>query len=565
MPRIISIWFPTLATDRLRGAAARTSQPRRSSPSSGRHEASPLALIATVRNAQSVTAVNDAAAAAGLSPGMTLSHARALVPDVETAPADPKGDRGALETLADWCCRYSPSYGIDDSARDCAGEDFGLWIDAAGSAHLFGGEEVMLADLGQRLNRFGLRHRLGLADTPGAAWGLARYQRGGGNARIADLHDGREVLGDLPVAGLRLTSEILILLRRLGLKTVGQLEAIPRAALARRFTSKEASEAVLRRLDQLFGVIEEPLSPRRPAPVYRTEQAFLEPLIEPESLAHGLALLTADLCPMLIRANQGAVRLACLAFRVDGEVGTLRVGTSLPTRDPVHIARLFAEELEKIDPGFGIEKLALHAERTAPIEKRQQTLRGGVTDVTDPDERLARLIDLLAARLGEDAVTITAPVETHLPEEQGQGVPASTCRQRGAGQGVWAAAGRPWGDMPRLEGRPSCLLLRPEPIKALAEVPDGPPRRFTWRRVTHRVVRAEGPERISPRWIGAADGADLAAATRDYYRVEDEQGRRYWLFRQGLYDAAGCADPAAGEDAAPTAGRPGWYMHGVFG
>ncbi len=525
-------------------------------------------LIATVSNAQTVTALNDAAAAAGLSPGMALSHARALIPDVRTAPADPRGDRATLEKLADWCCRYSPSYGIDDSAEDCAGEGFGLWIDSTGCAHLFGGEKNMLADLDRRLARCGLRPRLGLADTPGAAWALARFHR---NVRIVDSCNVREVLAELPVAGLRLSNETLTLLRRLGLKTVGQLDALPRAALGRRFSSKAAYESVLLRLDQLFGRIEEPLTPRRRPPVYRSERAFLEPLIEPEALTCGLRLLAADLCRMLARANEGAERLAFLAFRVDGEVRTLRVGASRPTHDADHVARLLAERLETVDPGFGIEKLALHAERTAPIEKRQRTLKGGVTEMADLDERFDQLIDRLANRLGPDAVTVTTPVESHIPEKQGRDVPASI-RQvlPPKREALVPGVKRSWADMPRLPPRPSCLLLRPEPIKALAEVPDGPPLRFTWRRVTRRIVKAEGPERISPEWVGTvgtADSVDLASETRDYYRVEDEDGRRYWLFRLGLYDAAGYASHSVEKplDGADRVDRVCWYIHGLFG
>ncbi|MDH3664157.1 MAG: DNA polymerase Y family protein [Alphaproteobacteria bacterium] len=532
-----------------------------SSPSTERDEAQPpLVLIATVKNAQQVTAVNDAAADAGLSPGMTLSHARALVPDVMTAPADPEGDRIALERLADWCVRYSPSTGLHDEP-----DDHGLWIDASGCAHLFGGEEAMLADLGQRLEHFGLRHRLGLADTPGAAWALARYS---GDARSVDSLNVHDVLTGLPVTGLRLAPEILTLLRRLGLKTIGQLDALPRAALGKRFSSKEAHEAVLLRLDQLFGRVEEPLTPRRPPPVYRVEQAFLEPLIEPETLAHGLARLTSDLCRELDKKNQGAERLTFLAFRVDGEVKTLRVGASQATHDAGHIARLFAEKLGAIDPGFGIEKLALHAERTAPIEPRQKKLKGGADATTSLDERFAQLIDRLANRLGPNAVTISTPIESHLPERaEGRAVPG--------GRTAPGSTSKTWADMPQTAPRPSCLLLRPEPIKALAEVPDGPPLRFTWRRVTRRVVKSEGPERIAPEWVGtvgavgavgAADNVDLAAETRDYYRVEDEHGQRYWLFRQGLYDSPGNVDTHADHQVnAVGRSRPGWFIHGVFG
>jgi protein ImuB len=413
----------------------------------------------------------------------------------------------------------------------------------------------MLADLSRRLDRFGLRHRLGLADAPGAAWAIARYHP---TTQIISQDGSREALNELPVAGLRLAPETLTLLRRLGLKTVGQLNAIPRAALARRFASKEASEAALLRLDQLFGRRKEPLVPRRPSPVHRAEQAFLEPLIEPETFAHGLALLTSDLCRMLTKANEGAERLAFLAFRVDGEVRALRVGASRASRDPGHISRLFAEKLETIDPGFGVEKLALHAERTAMIEASQGRLEGGGVGASSRDERLVQLIDRLANRLGPDAVTVSIPKESHIPERaEGRAAPGSTSKA--------------WADMPRLPLRPSCLLLRPEPIKALAEVPDGPPLRFTWRRVARRIVKAEGPERIAGDWADPIGNVDLASATRDYYRVEDEEGRRYWLFRQGLYDSPGCADADRQVDAA---GRPGqgdaanhicWYIHGVFG
>ena len=499
-----------------------------------------------MNNAQQVTAVNDAAAAAGLSSGMTLSHARALAPDVQTAPADPKGDLAVLEKLADWCCRYSPSYGVDGSAEGCLSDDHGLWIDVTGSAHLFGGEEAMLADLGHRLDQFGLRHRLGLADTPGAAWGLTRYHP---TTRIVGDDVSREALFELPAVGLRLTLETLTLLRRLGLKTVGQLASIPRAALAKRFTSKAASEAVLQRLDQLFGDIDEPLTPRHPPPIYRVEQAFLDPLIEPKALAHGLAFLTSELCQMLTKANQGAERLAFLAFRVDGDVKTCHVGASLATQDPDHIIRLFEEKLGAVDPGFGIEKLALHAERTAPVEQDQGRFEGGGTATSSQNERMAQLVDRLTARLGSKAVTITTPMKSHIPEHaERQTTPGSSSKA--------------WADMPNLSSRPSCLLIWPEPIKALAEVPDGPPLRFTWRRVTHRIVKAEGPERIAPEWASAAGSVDLMAKTRDYYRVEDDQGQRYWLFRQGLY---GMTDDTGRSSKTTAASHIGWFMHGVFG
>ncbi|MGI9488383.1 MAG: Y-family DNA polymerase [Geminicoccaceae bacterium] len=579
---MISIYLPrprgAAARTKIRGATTRAGKPLTSSPSTVqdkapvKDETSPLALIATVKNAVQVTAVNDAAAAAGLTPGMTLSHARALIPDVRTAPADPEGDRLFLEKLADWCLRYSPSCGVDRNeglyGNDGFSSDDGIWIDASGCAHLFGGEEALLADLERRLTSFGLRHGLGIADTLGAAWALARYGGNGGNARSVDLKNERKVLTELSVAGLRLAPDIVMLLHRLGLKTIGQLDALPRVTLGKRFSSKDSYEGVLMRLDQFFGRREEPLCPRKPLPVYRAEQAFLEPLIEPAALAHNLALLITDLCRTLDKASRGAERLSFLAFRVDGDVKTLQVGASQPTHDADHIGRLFAEKLPAIDPGFGIEKLALHAEHTAAIEKKQKKLEGGISDITNLDERFDQLIDRLANRLGPEAVTVTVPFENHIPEHaEGRSTPGLACKERGDP----VLTSKAWADMPQLPPRPSCLLLRPEPIKALAEVPDGPPLRFTWRRITHRIVRSEGPERISGNAVGTADNVNLAAETRDYYRVEDDQGQRYWLFRKGIYDTSGYADTDV-DHQVTAAGRPGnaadhigWYIHGVFG
>lgn len=513
---------------------------------------------------QQLAAVNEAGRAAGLSPGMTLTHARALLPDLPTVPAEPEADYLALGKLADWCQRYSPLSGIDRleglwGDQWFSGDD-GLWIDVTGCAHLFGGEETLLADLSRRLTDLGIRHGLGLAETLGAAWAIARYRP---DAPIVQPGELPQALACLPVSGLRLSPGTVTLLRRLGLKRIGELADLPRLALGKRFSSKEVGEAVLLRLDQIFARQDEPRRPRHPLPVFRTEQGFLEPIIELEALAHVMSPLICELCRMLEKAGQGVERLTLLVFRVDGDVRSLRVGASRPTRDGGHIERLFAERLDSIDVGFGIEKLVLHADQAVPLGAKQTSLGGDITETADQDENLAQLIDRLANRLGPEAVTIIKPIESHIPERaehhvstmrQGQSTEARTDREA-----AWPSSVEAVGP-PR---RPSHLLLRPEPIKALAEVPDGPPLRFTWRRVTRRIVKSEGPERIA---VGAADGVDLAAATRDYYRVEDEEGRRYWLFRQGLYDSSGYADPIS-DHQGNTAGRsrPDWFVHGVFG
>ena len=588
MRRIVSIWLPQWPIDRLRGAAARARlrgavtglrgsarktlasslliERAEAQPSSASREKKPLALTTTVRNVQQLAAVNEAARAAGLSPGMTLTHARALLPDLPVAPADPDADRLALGRLADWCGRYSPLSGINRHdglwGEGWFSGDDGLWIDITGCAHLFGGEEAMLADIDRRLTGFGLRHGLGLAGTLGAAWAIARFRP---ETPIVQPDELSKALADLPVVGLRLSPETVTLLKRLGLKRIGQLQNLPRAALGKRFASKDIGEALLLRLDQTFGERKEILHPRQPPPVYRTEQAFLEPVIELPGLAHTLPHLIRDLCGMLDKVGQGVMRLTLLAFRVDGDVRRLKVGASQPTRDAGHIGRLFAERLETIDPGFGIEKLVLHAERVGPLAPGQTSFTGRVSDEMVMDERLVQLVDRLANRLGPDAVTISVPVESHIPERQERAVPG--------GRDAPALTWKEWGEASGTPPRPSCLLLRPEPIKALAEVPDGPPLRFTWRRIIRRIVKAEGPERITGDAVGAADSVELASATRDYYRVEDDEGRRYWLFRQGLYDSSGSSkdnaehqDNAVGRaDQVSAVDRVHWFIHGLFG
>ena len=537
---------------------ARTKRTPTSSTFTARDDDAPSVLTAAVRNVRQVTAANEAARRHGVSPGMTLTHARALMPDIATASADPDADRIGLEALADWCGRYSPLAGVDHRdglwSDDGFSGDDGLWIDISGCAHLFGGETALLADLSGRLTRFGIQHGLGLAETIGAAWAIARCRPASPIIPPGELS--RE-LAAFPVAGLRLRSEIVTLLRRLGLKRIGQLESLPRAALGKRFSSKDAYEAVLLRLDQMFGRQDEPLTPRRPPPIYRAEQAFLEPIVELPGLAHSLSLLIADLCRMLGKAGEGAERLSLLAYRVDGDVRMLQVGASQATRDSGHVERLFAERLETIDPGFGIEKLVLHAERTAPLDIRQGAFAGGSGETSSRNERLTQLIDRLANRLGPDAVTVSVPFQSHLPERAERHVSAIEAPSSSPDH---VRAAEPF--------RPSNLLLRPEPIEAIAEVPDGPPMQFIWRRVRRRIVKAEGPERIAPEWwVGAANSVDLGLETRDYYRVEDDQGQRYWLFRKGLYDREEHPGNRGQRqvDAADRVRRVRWFIHGLFG
>ena len=501
-------------------------------------DARPFALVAAVNGAQQLTAVNRAAEDSGLSPAMTLAHARVLFPKVRTSGADPDADRLALSRLADWCGRYSPATGVDGSSGITG--DQGIWIDVTGCCHLFGGEQGLLDDLGHSLTCMGIDHRLGMASTLGAAWAMARFHS---EKAIVQPRELFQTLDPLPVASLRLLPETVLLLKRLGLTRIGLLEALPRVALAKRFSSKDIGTAVLLRLDQAFGRMDEPLSPQQPPPAYRAIHRFPEPVAHIPAVEHALEHVTHDLCRMLDRAGQGAERLSLVVYRVDGDVRRLQVGASQPTRDRHHIERLFAERLETIDAGFGIEQVALHADRVAHVQQQQKALIHQLTEADMPDDRLAQLIDRLANRLGPDAVTVRVPNASYVPERSERRVSAL------AGQDLQCPT--TWQERPSSPPRPASLLPHPEPIAAMASVPDGPPMTFKWRRIVHRIVRAEGPERIGPEWW--LDHKTRPPPTRDYYRVEDEQGQRYWLFRAGLYDDADRQAP------------PSWFIHGLFG
>ena len=485
-------------------------------------------------------AVNREAGAQGLRPGMRLADARALLAGLATARADPATDRRGLERLALWCNRFTPWCAVD-SGDDSDGDsgDGGLLLDITGCAHLFGGEAALMNEIAARLAGLGVENRLGLADTPGAAWALARF--GTADTRIAAPGEARTAIASLPVEALRLAAEDARLLRRLGLVTVGAADGLPRASLARRFPSRERGSAVLARLDRALGRLAEPIVPMVPPPACLERLALPEPLIDRAGLDAMLAQLMPELTASLERDGLGARRLALWCYRVDGGVVRRAVATARATRDGDHLLRLFQETLETIDPGFGIDLAALHAERVEPLAPTQLSLTGNGRRRGDLD----LLVDRLLARLGTGAVCRLEPVARHRPETA----------ERVVAPGQDPVPWREAPEAPATPQRPFRLFDRPEPVDVMAEVPDGPPLLFTWRRVRRRVMRAAGPERIEPEWWAGAGERD--EAVRDYYRIEDADGRRYWLYRAGLYGEAGAS--------IGTGASPRWYVHGLYG
>ena len=495
------MWFPHWSTDRL----------QRGSPGLDR----PLVTALHDGRRRVVGAMNPAAAALGLRPGMALAHAAALVPGLRVAEAEPESDAGALRRLAFWCHRLAPLTAPDPPD--------GLWLDVTGCAHLFRGEAALLDMLAQRFLRDGLHARGAVADTPGAAHAVARhgsnFEKGGG---VVPPGGHAEAIAALPLAALRLVAELVAALHRLGFDRVAHLDRLPRAALARRF-----GPHLLLRLDQAHGRVAEPILPLVPEELLQHRVAFLEPLLTADALSHAIRHLVVPLCAAMERTGLGARRLDLLFERVDGAVQAIRIGTARPSRDVRHLSRLLDERLQEVDPGLGVEAMRLVVPLAEPLHPRQDAAGPAMPDVS-------ALVDRLSNRLGAASVFRAEPVESDVPERSVRHVPALARPGAATWPAHWPA--------------PVRLLHPPQPVEALAALPDGAPAAFTWRRRRHRVRQADGPERIHGEWW-LRDGE--AWAVRDYFRVEDEDGARFWLFRRG-------------DGADPATGGLEWFLHGLF-
>nr|WP_246746364.1 MULTISPECIES: DNA polymerase Y family protein [Nitratireductor] len=492
------------------------------------HEDAALVLVTTTDNGQRITALNQAAGALGFSPGMALADARAIHPALQVAHADLQGDERALIRLALWCQCFSP----------LTRPDFpdGVSLDIAGCAHLFGGETALMEMLASKLGRFGLTARLALAPTIGGAWALARHAPDDRLAVTRSALAGH--MAPLPVCALRLEEGTVKALEKLGLKRVGDLIGKPRAPLASRF-----GPLALRRLDEALGHEEESFRPLNPPHLHAAQCRFAEPIVTQEAIGIAIGRLTRDLCALLEKAGKGARRVELRLFRVDGWFEALPLATSTPTRDAAHLARLLGERLDRIEDraGFGFEAASLTAFSVETLAMRQEDL--GDDAMTTRDGDIALLLDRLVNRFGARNVTRAEPHASFLPERAARAVSVLKPAQ----SHDWQAHARCIQDGAAF-ARPLFLFAVPEPVTTLAGVPDGPPTRFEWRRVAHLVTRAEGPERIAPEWWRAPLGA--SRKTRDYFRIEDEAGRRFWLFRDGLYER--------------DEETPRWFIHGVF-
>ncbi|HZV20042.1 MAG TPA: DNA polymerase Y family protein [Hyphomicrobiales bacterium] len=523
----------------------------------------PFVLLEKNGNIRRIAALDEPAIRAGLHLHQPLADALAICPSLICADAEPVADREALQALAHWARYYSP---CTAPAPPC-----GLWLDITGCAHLWSGEDKLAEDLLKKLKAQAFTAKAAIAPTFGAAYALAHYAAPyiivpalSASAAIADAGSQRlahkerlilrgeaieqlsALLAPLPAERLRMSSETAGILRKLGLSTIGDVQKLPRTELARRFPD------LLPQLDKAIGLAEEAIEFVRPVTPFINQLKFAEPISAPDDLERAAHKLIEMLCARLEARHKGGMRFKLSFFRADGEVQTQTVSVAMASRDPAKLFRLFREKLGCIDPGFGVDAAMIEALQVEPLEAQQKGFlrknrqAGGI-------EKLAALIDALENRLGKGRVYKVQPVKSYIPERAVKRVaplPSFEPSHRGRGSRPQKKEGARNGKLwERMGERPIRLFANPQPIDVTAMLPDAPPILFRWRKAVHRVIRADGPERIAPEWWRGKEEADENERVRDYYRVESSHGMRFWVFREGFYGANR---------------SPRWFLHGIF-
>ena len=501
--RFVSIWFRYLKTDWF----------IRRKPALG---TIPFVIAAPDHGRMVVTAVNQLAQAQGIHIGMTVADARAIIPSLEVLDDVPGCTIKLLTALAEWSIRYTPAVAIDPPG--------GLLLDVTGCPHLWGGENEYLANINHRFNLFGYHIRTAMADTIGAAWAIARF---GKEFAIAETGKQTDALLSLPPAALRIEPATVDRLEKLGLRQISQFINIPRPSLRRRF-----GQDLLKRLDQALGFEVEVLEPVQPIEPYQERLPCLDPIVTATGIEIALKRLLDSLCSRLLQEQKGLRSALLKCYRVDGKMETIGIGTNRPTNNSTHIFKLFEFKLSGIEPALGIELFTLEAgkvEDASPVQEMLWKEKGGLDDTG-----LSELLDRIAGKIGPDQIHRYVPDEHYWPERSFKTVNAINENTTTH----WKA------DRPR----PLQLLSKPAPIEVTSPIPDYPPMLFRYKGKLHKIMKADGPERIEQEWW-LQEGLH-----RDYYSVEDEEGHRYWLFRSGHYDAGN----------AKANGSYQWFIHGFF-
>ncbi len=445
---------------------------------------------------------------------MPAAKAQAVFRGLMLIDADPVADSVALDRLGLWALgHYSPIVAVD-------GTD-GIVLDTEGADHLQGGELPMITGIVNLFRAKKLTAKVAIADTWGAAHACVRAIKR--DTVIVPRGEIVRAVEKLPISLLRLPEKVVQDLRVLGFQTVGELSNTPRAPIALRFGPE-----VGRRLDQMFGRMSDPIDPIRTADLVAVSRSFQEPIGAAETINKYVGRLVVQLVAELEKRGLGARRTDLIIHKVDNTVQAIRAGTAKPARDVAWLTKLFRDRTEKIEPGFGIEKLELIAVSAEPLVQEQKAS----SLVEEETKDFTPLVDIFANR--GQRVYRFAPFPSDIPERSVQRVSAVAEQSD-----VWWV--RHW-------RRPVRLFDRPEQIQAIAMMPDYPPATITWRGKRHRVRKADGPERVFGEWWRTPNELE---AVRDYFVIENDGGERFWIFR-------------AGDGIDPETGSHKWFMHGIF-
>jgi protein ImuB len=496
--RFLTIWFCYLKTDWVTRR-----QPRL--------RALPFVLATPDHGRMVIAAVNALANMQGINTGMVVADARVILPSLEVLDDKPELSIKLLKALGEWCIRYTPIVAIDPPE--------GLILDVTGCAHLWGGEKEYITSINKRFKELGYHIRIALADTIGASWAIARF---GKESSIVERAQQAKALLSLPPAALRLQTDTLERLEKLGLRSIHHFIAMPRAALRRRF-----GQSLIQRLDQALGNEEEMIQPLQPIKVFQERLPCLEPIVTATGIEIALQRLLTIICHHLQQQSKGLRTALFKCYRVDGKMQTVEIGTHRASRNTAHLFKLFELKLGNIEPDLGIELFILEAptvEEVFPLQENLWKANGGLDNI-----ELSELVDRLAGKMGAHCIHRYVPEEHYWPERSLK--PAVSPHEKLVTN--WKL------DRPR----PLHLLSKPELIEVTAPIPDYPPMLFRYKGKLHKIIKADGPERIEQEWW-LQQGQH-----RDYYSVEDEEGSRYWLFRLGHYDMQKSFQ---------------WFIHGFF-
>jgi len=495
--RFVAIWFRTLKTDWfiLRQPALRQQ---------------PFVLATPDHGRMVITATNILAQSQGIHIGMVVADARAICHSLQVLDDEPDLSDKLLRRLAEWCIRFTPAVAVDIPD--------GLILDVSGCAHLWGGERTYLKNIITRIKGLGFTIRAAMADTIGTAWAIARF---GQESPIIESEQQRAALLSLPPAALRLETDTIIRLEKLGLRQVGSFVTMPRAALNRRF-----GHQLIRRLDQALGNEDEIIQPVQPIVAYQERLPCLEPIVTATGIEIALQRLLDLLCHRLQKEQKGLRSALFKCYRTDGKMVTLTIGTNRPSYNVKHLFKLFEIKIASIEPAEGIELFILEAPKVEEAQPAQENL-WKITHGLE-DNGLSELLDRLAGKIGSDRIHRYIPDEHYWPERSVK--LATSLNEKSIS--TWKL------DRPR----PVQLLSKPEKIEVTAPIPDYPPMNFRYKGKLHIIKKADGPERIEQEWW-LQQGQH-----RDYYYVEDEEGSRYWLFRLGHYSDK----------------MYQWFIHGFF-